>query len=79
MKPKFQPTPSRISASQKCATDVPGEPNQGAADKQNKPCSDDFRGAEAGDQRPGEEARAEHGQHMPLDAEHRGIADGDDA
>ena len=74
MKPKFQPTPSRISAIQKCATLRPDQPDDRGQRRQQQAERGDLLLAEARDQPAGEEARPEHRQHMPLDAE-RGIAD----
>ena len=71
MKAKFQPTPSSVSAIQKCATVMPEMPITALTMISAEPDHDDPLDAEAHDQPAGEEARHEHAEHMPLDAERR--------
>ena len=71
MKPKFQPSPSRISAIQKLARSMPASATSAAGGEQRHADRDDHVDPVAGDQRAGDEARPEHREHVPLDAERR--------
>ena len=48
MKPKFQPTPSRISAPQKFQSSMPGMGHDGAGHQDHQAGGDDLFRAEAG-------------------------------
>ena len=69
MKPKFQPTPSRTRASQKCHRSMPRWATMAQPPRMTRATGHDPLPAEAADQPAGEEARDVHRQHMPLDAE----------
>ena len=66
MKPKFQPSPSRTSASEKCRSVTPAQPHHPGGGEDHQARGDHPLDAEAGDQRAGEEGRREHRQrHGP--------------
>ena len=71
MKPKFQPMPRSTSVIQKWATVMPDRPTIAAEGDQHEPGRRYPPLAEPGDQAAGEEARSEHGQDVPLDAQRR--------
>jgi hypothetical protein len=69
MNEKFQPTPSSASASQKFHSARPRRLTQRRRGDQDETRRHDRTQAEAHDQRAGKEARREHADDVPLQAE----------
>ena len=69
MKPKFQPRPSRTRPVQNCQTARPDRETAALAARSTRPVATMRSLPKRCDQPAGEEARAEHRQDVPLDAE----------
>src|SRR5262249_28709567 len=71
IKAKFQPTPSRARAIQKCQSEIPAIPITAETMMRARPAPGDPFQPEAGNEGAGGEARRIHAEHVPLQAERR--------